>query len=481
VIEHARQIADLMRKLTAKSCEHAHLRVEQIESERLSTSSQKANPIEKSVSTGYSVRVLKEGSWGFAASSSFAPAEYERVIRLAIATADASRRVNSHRVEFAEPSVGERTYETPIKFNPFALPLKERLDLLMHWESLIRANSQINSSSTFLDFRCHTKLFFSNSGSSIRQVLTHTGAGVTCGVTKSRRERYERSFPSSAGQFVSGGYEAIATFGIEDRIERLTSEAVALMSAGECPSKTTTLILSPDLASLQVHESIGHPLELDRVYGSERNFSGGSFATTEKLNRLKYASDIVNVYSDPTQPSGLATYLYDDEGVAAARVPLIRKGMLVGYLSSLETAARLGLPSSAAARADGWGNIPLVRMTNLILEPGGQKFGDMIAEVDDGVYIEGVSSWSIDDNRDNFTLSGEVGWEIKNGKLAGMIKSPSYSGNTVQFWNSCDSVGSKEEWVLWGTPNCGKGEPGQNARTAQGTAYLRFRNVKVGE
>jgi TldD protein len=480
VIENARQINDLMRKLTAKSCEHAHLRVEQIESERLSTSSQKVNPVEKSVSTGYAVRVLKDGSWGFAASSRFDPAEYERVIKLAIAIADASRKVNSHKVEFAEPSVGERKYETPFKSDPFAVPFKDKIALLLHWEELIRANSQINSSSTFLDFRRHTKRFFSNAGSAITQVLTHTGAGVTCGITKSRRERYERSFPTSSGQFVCGGFEAIATFGIEDEIERLTSEAVALMTAAECPAKTTTIILSPDLASLQIHESIGHPLELDRVFGSERNFSGTSFATSDKLNKLRYASDIVNVYSDPTYAGGLATCLYDDEGVAANRVPLIQKGMLVAYLSSFETAARVGMPSSAAARADGWGSIPLVRMTNLILEPGNQKLADMIAEVDDGIYIEGVSSWSIDDNRDNFTLSGEVGWEIKNGKLAGMIKSPGYSGNTVQFWNSCDSVGSKDDWVLWGTPNCGKGEPGQNARTAQGTSYLRFRNVKVG-
>lgn len=480
MIEDARQIVDLMRKLTSRSCEHAHLRVEQIESERLSTSSQKVNPVEKSVSTGYAVRVLKDGSWGFAASSKFDSSEYERVIKLAIAIADASRKVNSHKVRFVESSVGERRYETPLKSDPFALPLKDKLGILQHWEELIHANPQITSSSTFLDFRRHTKLFFSNSGSAIKQVLTHTGAGVTCGIVKSRRERYERSYPTSSGQFVSGGFEAIATFGIEDQIERLTSEAVALMTAADCPSKTTTIILSPDLASLQVHESIGHPLELDRVFGSERNFSGTSFATADKLNKLKYASDIVNVYSDPTYAGGLATYLYDDEGVAACRVPLIEKGILVGYLSSLETAARVGQPSSAAAKSDSWGSIPLVRMTNLILEPGSQKFTDMLAEVDDGIYIEGVSSWSIDDNRDNFTLGGEVGWEIKNGKLAGMIKSPSYAGNTVQFWNSCDSVGSKDEWVLWGTPNCGKGEPGQNARTAQGTSYLRFRNVKVG-
>jgi TldD protein len=480
VIENAPQIAELMRKLTRKSCQHAHLRVEQIESERLSTTSMKVSPVEKSVSTGYSIRVLKDGSWGFAGSSLFDPAEYERVIKLSMAIADASRKVNSHKVEFAPSYSGKATYETPVSKDPFALPLKEKLDLLLHWEDLIHKNVQMNSSSTFLDFRRHTKWFYSNSGGEIKQVLTHTGAGITCGIAKSRRERFERSFPTNSGQFVSGGFEAISAYGIEDKIPQLTSEVEALAAAAECPSKTTTIILSPDLASLQIHESIGHPLELDRVFGSERNFSGTSFATPDKLRKLQYASDIVNVYSDPTQPGGLASYAYDDEGVAASRMPLIKDGMLVGYLSSLETAARVGMPSSAAARADGWGSIPLVRMTNLILEPGNQRFADMLSDVDDGIFIEGVSSWSIDDNRDNFTLSGEIGWEIKGGKLAGMIKSPSYSGNTVQFWNSCDSVGSKDEWTSWGTPNCGKGEPGQNARTAQGSAYLRFRNVKVG-
>jgi TldD protein len=234
------------------------------------------------------------------------------------------------------------------------------------------------------------------------------------------------------------------------------------------------------MASLQIHESIGHPLELDRVFGAERNFSGASFATTDRLASLRYASDIVNVYVDTTYPGGLATYGFDDEGVRSKREPLIENGILVNYLSSRETAYRIDKTSTGAARADGWQNMPIVRITNVLLEPGEQSFSDMISEVDDGIYLETVSSWSIDDNRDNFKMGTEIGWEIKGGKLGSMIKSPTYSGSTVSFWNSCDSVGSREEWVLWGTPNCGKGQPGQNARTAQGAAYLRFRNVRVG-
>ncbi len=467
-------------KLCRGKCDYADLRLQQVDIERIATSSRRVEPIEKSVSSGYGVRVLKDGAWGFAASSTFSETEFERVIKLAMAIAEASRKVINQPVAIKSWPKNSNQYQTPLAVDPFTVSLNEKLDLLMHWEDLLHAESAITATTTFLDFRRETKYFRSLSGGDIDQVLTHVGAGVTAGIVKSRRERYERSFPTSSGQFVSGGYEKIASFEIEKNIPQILEQVVAMQTAIACPEKTCDVVLSPDLASLQIHESIGHPLELDRVFGSERNFSGTSFATPDQLGKLKYASDVVTLYSDPTYRDGLATYFFDDEGVPAERRLLIDKGILVDYLSSLETAVRIGKPSTAAARADGWGNIPLVRMTNLILVPGDKRFVDMIAEIEDGVYIQGVESWSIDDNRDNFTLGGEIGWEIKNGQLGAMIKSPTYSGNTVQFWNSCDSTGHPEEWVLWGTPNCGKGEPGQNGRTAQGAAYVRFRNVKVG-
>ncbi len=482
------QFESLLRDLTKGKCEYADLRVQLTEVERIATTSRKVEPIEKSMSRGYGVRVLKDGFWGFAASSQFDETEFKRVVRLALEIAAASRVAGGTPYVPTDFHIATDVYETPLAQDPFTVSLTEKVQLLEQWEDLLRADAAINSTSTFLDFRRETKWFRSQfgtgnlagKGSKLRQTLTHVGAGVTAGVVKGRRERFERSYPSSSGQFVSGGYEQIAKFRIEENIPKIVQQSIDLQSALECPSKVCDIVLSPDLGSLQIHESIGHPLELDRVFGSERNFSGTSFATVDQLGKLKYASDVVSVYSDPTAPGGLGTYKYDDEGVSTAREPLIENGVLVGYLSSRETATRIGRRSSAAARADGWGNIPLVRMTNLILEPGNQKFAEMISEIEDGIYIEGVESWSIDDNRDNFTLGGEIGWEIKSGKLGSMVKLPTYSGNTVKFWNSCDSTGHRDEWVLWGTPNCGKGEPGQNGRTAQGCAYLRFRQVKVG-
>lgn len=473
-------IAELILSRAGSKCDYVDFRFEEIESEHLSTSSRQVEPIDKSTSVGYAVRVLKEGAWGFAASCSFETAEFERVVDTAIQIAAASRKVSGMPVELAAADAFREQYHTPFKIDPFSLSLAEKLDRLHLWDEMIYRNSQITASSTWLDFRKTTKYFRSSLGSEIEQVLLQTGAGVSCGIVMGRRERYERSYPSSSGQYVTGGYETVNDFGIEDNIERIATEAVAMQSARECPSGETTIILSPDMASLQMHESIGHPLELDRVFGAERNFSGASFATPDKLDSLQYASRIVNVYSDTTYPGGLSTYGFDDEGVKAGRRPLIENGVLVDYLSSRETAHRIGKSSTAAARADGWENIPIVRITNLILEPGQQRFADMVAEVDDGIYLETVASWSIDDNRENFQMGTEVGWEIKGGKLGEMIKAPSYSGNTVSFWNSCDSVGSRDEWILFGTPNCGKGQPAQNARTAQGAAFLRFRNVKVG-
>ncbi|MFH2056753.1 MAG: TldD/PmbA family protein [bacterium] len=473
-------IADLVLLRAKERCQYVDFRFEEIESEGLSSDSGTLAPVEKSTSIGYAVRVLKDGAWGFAASCVMDLGEYERIVDTAIAIAEASKLVAQAPAQLAPVDSYREKYQTPFQIDPFALGLAEKQDLLRAWQELFAKYPDLNSTSGWLDFRKTSKYFKSSEGSEIEQVLLHCGAGITCGIVKGRRERYERSFPSSSGQYVSGGYESISTFGIEDNIARLASEAVAMQTAKPCPEGEMTIILSPDMASLQVHESIGHPLELDRVFGAERNFSGTSFATPDRLGSLKYASEIVNVYSDPSYPGGLSTYGFDDEGVKAERRPLIEKGTLAGYLSSRETAQRLGQLSSGAARADGWSNVPICRMTNLILEPGNQSFAQMLAEVENGIYLETVASWSIDDNRENFQMGTEIGWEIKNGKLGEMIIAPSYSGSTVSFWRNCSSVGSRDEWVLWGTPNCGKGQPGQNARTAQGTAYLRFDKVKVG-
>jgi TldD protein len=348
-------------------------------------------------------------------------------------------------------------------------------------DELLRGTQGINSTETFLDFRREEKWFYSSEGSVVTQTIVHSGGGFTAASKRSRREVGERSFPSSGGQYASGGYEVITALGMEAACPEIAQQAVALLDAPILPERRTNLILAGDLVSLQVHESIGHPLELDRVFGSERNFSGTSFATPDKLGALRYASEIVTVKADPTALGGLGTFGFDDEGVPALPATLIDKGMLVNYLSSRETAARLKKASTGAMRAESWSDLPLVRMTNINLTPGKGTLEQLIADTEDGVLIATPDKWSIDDRRENFQLGGEIAWEIKNGRRGQVYKNAVYSGSTVEFWNSCDRICGPEEYRIWGTPACGKGQPGQNMRTGQGASPARFRNVKVGQ
>jgi TldD protein len=466
---------------TKQGASYADFRFVETRTESVDVSDSKPGLLDRNLSAGFGVRVIADGAWGFAASNELTEKSVRNAAVQAVEIAKTSAKINDRRIELAPIESAKDRYITPFRIDPFKISLAEKIDKLKNYDAIMRAQEGITSSNCFMDFRRINKLFVSSEGSEIEQELLHTGAGASCGFVKSRHERSERSFPSSSGQYMAKGYELIDEIGFEENLPRIAEQAVAMMTAKECPSGVYDIVLSSDQASLQIHESVGHALELDRVFGSERNFSGTSFATTDKLDVLQYASPIVSFVSDTTHPGGLATWGYDDEGVKSHKVDLVRDGLLVGYLSNRASAARIGRSSSGACMADGWRNPPIVRITNVILEPGDSAFDELIGGIDDGIYMETVESWSIDDERDSFQLGCEIGWEIKGGKLGDMVKRPTYSSNTVKFWNSCDAIGDKSLWKLWGTPNCGKGQPAQNARTAQGASPCRFRQIKVGE
>jgi TldD protein len=233
---------------------------------------------------------------------------------------------------------------------------------------------------------------------------------------------------------------------------------------------------------LQLHESCGHPTELDRVFGTEASYAGTSFLTPDKLEEgFMYGSELVTIVADATAAGGMGTFGWDDEGVEAQAVPLIQNGRFVGYQSSRETAPRVGLRSSGGMRADGWNRIPLIRMTNVNMLPvPGMSFDEIVADTDDGLLLANNRSWSIDDRRLNFQFATEVAWEIKGGKKGKLFKNATYTGITYEFWRSCDAVGDERSFVMLGTPNCGKGEPSQTARVGHAVPGARFRNVQVG-
>jgi TldD protein len=295
-------------------------------------------------------------------------------------------------------------------------------------------------------------------------------------------ESQERSYPKSLGGQLEGrGFEAVREMGLPENGQRIAEEAVALLDAPQCPSAEMDVILEASQVAIQVHESCGHPTELDRVLGMEASFAGTSFLTTDRLDRLQYGSEVVNIDADATAPGGLGTFGWDDEGVAAQNVPLVSVGRFVGYLTSRETAPVIGRRSMGSSRSATWRNLPIIRMTNINLRPGeAGTLEDLIADTKDGILFGTNRSWSIDERRLNFQFGTEIGWLIRNGKRAGMVRNPTYTGITPRFWGSCDAVCGPSEWRLWGEPYCGKGEPMQTAAVGHGAAPARFRGVQVG-
>lgn len=458
---------------------YCDIRYEVIHDESLSYSDGEPEPIESSVSAGWAVRILIDGAWGFASSDD--PAlSISKLTDTAAAIAKASGKVMAERVELTPARVQTGEFISPHSTDPFAVPLEDKIAFLADIDATMGAHTDINSRTCFTSFRKYDKYFFSSEGSDLHQVLIQSGAGISMAKSVSRRERYERSYPKPAGQYELKGYELLDELDFKSQIPKLVDDINQLATAIECPAGTTTLVLDGNITSLVIHESIGHALELDRVFGMERNFSGMSFATPENLDSLQYGSDIVNVRVDATAPHALGSFGWDDEGAAAGSSYLIRDGILKNYLSSRELAGNVNRESTANLRAEGWKNIPIIRMSNTILEPGDKSFADLIGDVDDGIYMTGPTSWSIDDLRKNFQFGCEIGWKIKGGKLDGAIRNPIFSGCTTQFWNNCEAIGDESQFVIQGTPNCGKGQPGQNARTGEGASPTRFVDIQVG-
>ncbi|MBI4475361.1 MAG: TldD/PmbA family protein, partial [Acidobacteria bacterium] len=325
----------------------------------------------------------------------------------------------------------------------------------------------------------HRRYLANTEGAFVEQTIYESG-GAIAATAVARDEIQLRSHPNSFRYQGTGGWEYVTRADLAGNAERVAAEAVALLSADVCPGMQTTLILGSSQLALQIHESCGHPTELDRVYGTEAAFAGRSFLTTDKRNTFRYGSEIVNLTADSVRATGLGTFGWDDEGVPASSTALVKDGVFTGYLMSRETASRLGLRSNGCMRAEGWNRIPLIRMTNVSLEPGAWKYEDIIADTDEGILMETNRSWSIDDMRLNFQFGAEVGYEIKNGKIGRLLKNCTYAGMTPEFWNSCDAIADEKHWVLWGTPNCGKGEPIQTMGTGHGASPARFRNVRVG-
>ncbi|MBI3647432.1 MAG: TldD/PmbA family protein [Actinobacteria bacterium] len=460
--------------------DYADARVGTDLTESLTVRNQQMEGIDRSESTGVGVRVLVGGRWGFASTARLDEPEIARTAGLAVEIAAAARRLPGEPVTLSPVEPVVASWRSPMKEDPFTVPLEEKVALLMEATRRAQQVKGVTFAEGDLDFFRRSTWFASSEGAAIDQVVTHSGGGTEV-VAIGDGDMQRRSFPNSfRGHIAAAGWEHVRTLGLIEEAERTGREAVELLAAPECPSEVTTIVLDSGQVELQIHESIGHPIELDRVLGMEEAYAGSSWLSPGDRGKVRYASPLVSITADATLPGGLGSFGYDDEGVPAQRTLIIVDGMFQNFLTDRQTAHVVGQTSNATSRADGWSHLPLIRMTNISIEPREGTLADIIGDTKDGIFMATNQSWSIDDKRINFQFGCEIAWRIQDGKLTQLYKNPNYTGITPEFWGSCDAVGGRESWTLWGTPNCGKGQPGQTARVGHGAAPARFRNVRIG-
>jgi TldD protein len=451
-------------------------------SERFVFRDGRAEEVTRGVQTGASVRVLGSRTWGFACTADLSEGGLVRAAREALAVARASSRVARTTVLFPPQNASVGTYETPLVIDPFTIPLADKLATL---EAPVRAllafGKPVQSAEASMEWTRLHKRMLSTEGSDTSQSFTYGACGMQVTAVDDGGQTQCRSYPVwVGGNSFQAGYERVEALDLLGNTTRIAEEARDLLRAPPCPSGVKDVILESSQVALQIHESCGHPTELDRALGSEISLAGGSFLQPHMLGSFRYGSPIVDLVADSVTEAGLGTFGWDDEGTPAGRHPLVREGIFVDYLSSRETAAALGRASTGTMRAEGYSRTPLIRMVNVSLEPGSGTLDDLIADTEDGIYFECDKSWSIDDLRLDFQFSCELAWEIKHGKKTRLLRDPVYTGVTPRFWGACDAITGPSEWKLWGVDSCGKGDPIQLMHVAHGASPARFRDVTVG-
>jgi TldD protein len=461
----------------AAGASYADARVVLRRAQTVATRNGRVDRLDDVESEGLGVRALVGGAWGFACDRRLSAQGAQAAAAKACGFAKVAGGRHERALAPVAPAQGE--YRTSVERDPFEIPLADKVAHCLRAEEAM-AHEDVKVTSAFVRAQREKRVFVSSEGAATDQELVECGGGIDAMASREGITQV-RSHPSAHGGSSSqAGWEYVDSLAFEREAPRVGEQAAALLRADPCPSKVTTLVIDAEQMELQVHESVGHPTELDRIYGTEAAYAGTSFLKPNDLGSLRYGSEHMNVTADPTTPGGLGSFAFDDEGVPAQRAPVVSQGVLRGFLASRETAARIGNGSGGSMRADGWSRMPLVRMTNLHLEPGEGSLEELISEVDDGLFLQTNKSWSIDDKRLNFQFGTQVAWEIVDGKLGRMLRDATYTGQTPVFWGSLDAVAGRDEWVLHGLTNCGKGQPGQHAHVSHGTAPARFRNVQVG-
>lgn len=474
------QLADVLASLSNPSLRYADIRYTQTSEQNVRVRNGEVENLASTVDRAIGVRVLVGNGWGFAASSDTSEGSLRATARRALEVAAASHIATSDIVVLSDVASYAATWASHFEIDPWSIPLSKKIEHLLAATEPMRGDPRIHQVSGDISCYRQEKVFASTAGSYLEQTTTEMGGGIEA-VAIDGDEFQRRTYPNPfGGDYQAEGWEFIQRLDLPAKAPGIRDEALALLSAPKAPAGRFDLIVGSSQLALQVHESCGHPTELDRAMGLEISLAGGSFLQPAMLGSFRYGSDLVNIVADATIPGSIGSFAFDDDGVPAQRFHLIENGMFVGYLTGRDTAPVIGRASNGTVRAETAARIPIIRMTNINLEPGTSPLADIIADTKHGIFIDTNKSWSIDDLRLNFQFGCEVAYKIENGRLGRMLRNPLYTGATPDFWRSCDAVADRGSWQIWGLPNCGKGDPMQTMRVAHGAPAARFRNVEMG-
>jgi TldD protein len=455
---------------------YGDVRLARYRSQYVGTRDERVEYVHDDESFGFGIRAIVKGAWGFAASNVVTEAEMVRVAGVAAAIARASALAKMEDVALAPEATHRDVCITPTVIDPFTVPVAEKIALLLRVNEILKKTPSIEVAEGSLVASRRHQFFASTEGSDIETVVTRSWGGYSA-TAVAGGDSQDRSYEATP---MNAGWEHVLQADLVGNAERVATQAAEKVRAPEGVEGAYDLVLDPDHLCLTIHETAGHPSELDRALGWEANFAGTSFLVPAEMGKLRYGSKLVNLVADNTRPGSLASTGYDDDGAECRRVDIVREGTFVGFSTSREFAPRVGAKhSGGSCRADSWSSIPILRIANVGLEPGDATLDAVIGDTKRGIYVEGRGSWSIDQKRLNFQFGGDAFWEIENGKRTRMLKNVIYQGITPEFWGACDAVCDASHWKATGVANCGKGQPLQAGQMTHGAPHARFRNVKV--
>ncbi|MDH3681300.1 MAG: TldD/PmbA family protein [Acidimicrobiia bacterium] len=474
------QLEDRFRAALPVDVDYASIRFSEERGEYLRVRQGVLEPVTTSLDVGVMVTIWTGGGYGYAATSDLTSAG----LAAAVERARDWARVTAGRAVIDEPPLEHPvgSYASPVDRAWTDTSLEDRIGLLVAADARLRGprgldDSRIVDRTASLSRLDTDAVILTSGGGRVEQRIRNTYPGLSVTANEGSNTQMRTH---GRGSFVGqGGQEVLDRYGFDRAADRLVEQVLELLAAGNCPTGTMDLVLAPDQMILQIHESIGHPLELDRILGDERNYAGTSFVTPDMFGSYRYGSELLNVTFDPSVEGQLASYGFDDEGTPATKQYLIRDGILERPLGGAMSQARAGLPGVANSRACSWNRPPIDRMANLNVEPGTDTVDELIAGVERGVWLETNNSWSIDDSRNKFQFGCEYGRLITDGELGAVVRNPGYRGISATFWRSLTGVADADSFTVMGTPNCGKGEPNQQVGTGHASPACRFAGVEV--